>query len=246
MNKNKNFFLAAIIPHYRHEKTLLFVVEKLQEHNLTVFVVDDCSGNTADEVLEQCRVKGVKVIQRNINGGKGAAMKDGIRAAAAENFTNVLQIDADAQHNFDDIAQMIAIARQNPDDLVCANPIYSEDAPRARIVGRKITNFWNLINSCSREIKDGMCGFRIYPLSITMKIIEKYQIGNRMDFDNEILLHFYWNKVKFHWIDSQVKYPADGISHFALFRDNWIISKMHAGLFFISLRQKLGFYERVK
>lgn len=81
------------------------------------------------------------------------------------------------------------------------------------------------------------CGFRIYPIERIVEIIEQEFIGNRMDFDTEILIHSYWQKIPLIWIDTPVRYAEDGVSHFRSWADNWLISKMHARLFFGMLKR---------
>ena len=51
--------------------------------------------------------------------------------------------------------------------------IYGDDAPKSRVHGRKITNFWVAINTLSLGIKDAMCGFRVYPLEQLKKTAAK-------------------------------------------------------------------------
>ena len=52
-----------------------------------------------------------------------------------------------------------------------------------------------------------------------------------MDFDNEILIRMYRQKIPIIWIDTPVTYQDNGISHFKMWQDNIKISKMHARLF---------------
>ena len=68
------------------------------------------------------------------------------------------KVDADGQHNLIDALSMQQNA-QNPTALICGKPIYGDDAPKSRLYGRKITDFWNAIHTLSLDIKDGMCGF---------------------------------------------------------------------------------------
>jgi hypothetical protein len=58
-----------------------------------------------------------------------------------------------------------------------------------------------------------------------------------MDFDSEVLVRLYWRGVRMHWLPTQVRYPVDGVSHFRLVRDNWLITRMHTRLFFGMLRR---------
>ena len=77
-----------------------------------------------------------------------------------------------------------------------------------------------------------MCGFRIYPLVPTIDVIREKNIGNYMDFDAELLVYLHRRGCVFLWIDTPITYASDGISHFRVWKDNVLISKMHARLFF--------------
>lgn len=230
---------VAIVPHYQHIDTLPIVIEALQKHHLAIIVVDDGSGEAYQTDLTRI-TQFAHLIKLPQNGGKGYAMKHGLQYAQQQGYTHALQIDADAQHNFDDIPKILNAAKSEPSSLICARPIYGDDAPKSRLYGRQITNFWNIIHTWSFDIKDGMCGFRLYPLSITNRILNHEIIGDRMDFDNEILIHIYWHHVPIVWIDTPVHYNDNGISHFRAFKDNILISKMHARLFFGMLFKRLG------
>lgn len=230
----------AIIPHYRHIHTLPQVVNALRSHNLPVLIIDDGSGEAYHADLERLRTPDVNILYSRHNQGKGGAMKQGLLHAQLLGYTHALQIDADAQHCFNDIPRFIQTAQSRPNAMICAHPIYGEDAPKIRLYGRKITNFWNMIHTHSTAIKEGMCGFRVYPIDSTCHIIKYQYIGNRMDFDNEILVHLFWQNIPLIWLPTPVHYQADGISHFRSWQDNWLISKMHTRLFFYMLFRMLG------
>ena len=85
-----------------------------------------------------------------------------------------------------------------------------------------------------------MCGFRLYPLAPALSVVREETVGDRMDFDTEILIRLYWRDVKPVWIKTPVQYAADGVSHFDAFADNIRISKMHTRLFFGMLKHRLG------
>ncbi|MEB0048888.1 glycosyltransferase family 2 protein, partial [Pseudomonas sp. Dout3] len=58
------------------------------------------------------------------------------------------------------------------------------------------------------------------------------QVGTRMDFDSDILVRLSWRNQPMLWLPTRVHYPLDGVSHFRLFRDNVLITKLHTILFF--------------
>jgi hypothetical protein len=104
--------------------------------------------------------------------------------------------------------------------------------PRSRLYGRYLTHVWVWINTLSFEIRDSMCGLRVYPLATACQIWRKQRIGRRMDFDTEVLVRLSWSGVTIINIPTHVTYPADGVSHFRLLKDNVFISLMHTRLFF--------------
>lgn len=231
----------AIIPHYNHSNTLKAVVDKLLALNLPVLIVDDGSAESHGDILKTLsQQENVAVHFSILNGGKGRAVKVGMKLALQQGFSHAIQVDADGQHNLDDAVTMLAKSQENPTACICGRPIYGDDAPKARLYGRKITDFWNMINTNSYDIKDGMCGFRLYPLISSVKLIEESEIGDWMDFDTEILVKMHWQQIPMIWVDTPVRYNQGGISHFRALRDNWEISKMHARLFFGMLWRRLS------
>lgn len=239
--------LVAIIPHYRHIDTLPSVIEALRHYQLPIVVVDDGSGESYFTALEKIKADDVTLLTQTPNQGKGSAVKYGIKWAAANGYTHALQIDADGQHDISHLSTFIATAQARPEAVICARPVYQQDAPKSRLHGRKINNFWNIIHTWSRDIKDGMIGLRIYPIASSLTVIENQYLGDRMDFDNEMLIHLYWQRQPLIWIDTPIYYHRDGISHFHNWRDNWQISKMHTRLFFQMLWRRISLlFNRLK
>ena len=226
---------CIIIPVYNHENAIVKVVEKLKDCGLPCFLVNDGSSVACSQVLADCADKEASwltLITRAENGGKGAAVIDGFKAALALGFSHAIQIDADGQHDTDAIAQFLAISKQQPDAMILGQPIFDASVPKNRLYGRKITNFWIVINTLSHTISDGMCGFRLYPLAAVNRLICTTAIGQGMDFDIDIVVRLYWQGVNVINLPTAVTYPLDGVSHFKLWQDNVIISKAHASLFF--------------
>ena len=76
---------------------------------------------------------------------------------------------------------------------------------------------------------------RIYPIKEMSGLMKKCR-SNIMDFDIDILLLAYKAGLGFVWIDVDIHYDSCGISHFNAFRDNVLISTMHARHFFLLLK----------
>ena len=174
----------------------------------------------------------VTLVRLPVNQGKGGAMMAGLREALRRGHTHALQIDADGQHATADIPAFIALSKVSPDAVICGTPVYDRSVPKGRLYGRYLTHVWVWINTLSLDIRDSMCGFRVYPLAPTVAAIDGARLGRRMDFDPEILVRLHWRGVPFVHQPTAVTYPQDGISHFRGLEDNVLISRMHARLFF--------------
>lgn len=221
---------CAVIPIYNHGATVGAVVAALRQMGLPCILVDDGSDAACAALLDALAAESVTVLHRPANGGKGAAVHDGMCQAAMSSYTHALQIDADGQHDLGDVQTLLARSRAEPDALICGRPVYGADAPRARLYGRWITRVWVWINTLSCDIPDAMCGFRIYPLARSLPAMSK--AGRRMDFDIGIVVRLHWAGVPMRWIATRVRYPEGSISHFRMLADNVLISRMHARLFF--------------
>lgn len=222
--------ICAVVPHYNHSIAIEGVIDKLRAANLEVLVVDDASQAEHRDRVAGMQGPGVRVLFRDINGGKGAAMLDGLRAAWLAGFTHALQIDADGQHDTGDIPLLLDEAEARPAAIITAAPVFADDAPLARVWGRKLTNFWVGVETLSLSPLDTMCGFRVYPLAPVLAILGSYRPGLRMNFDIEILVRARWEGIDVRRISSRVSYPSDGLSHFRPLTDNALITLAHVRL----------------
>ncbi|MEF9964184.1 MAG: glycosyltransferase family 2 protein [Comamonas sp.] len=226
--------IITIIPVYNHPDTMAGMLRGVLASGQDCIMVDDGSDARCAAVLDAlaaAHAPRVELVRLAVNQGKGAAMIAGMRRAQQRGFTHAVQIDADGQHATADIAAFAAQSRQHPQAVVCGAPVYDQSVPKARLYGRYATHVWVWINTWSLDIRDSMCGFRVYPLAATLRAWESADIGRRMEFDTEILVRMHWQGVPFVTQFTRVTYPQDGLSHFRMLRDNLLISKMHARLF---------------
>jgi glycosyltransferase involved in cell wall biosynthesis len=227
--------LGLIVPFYNHEHAIRQTVAALKSHGFECWLVDDGSDARCAPVLDALAAEEsswLRLIRCPVNRGKGVAVLAGFAAAHAAGCTHALQIDADGQHDFAAIPRITEIARANPDAIVTGVPVFDASAPAARRIGRKLTTLWVRINTLSSRIDDAMCGFRVYPLAAIMRLAGRGSLGSRMEFDPEILVRAVWAGVPVVSMPTNVTYPADGVSHFKMWRDNVRISWMHTRLFF--------------
>jgi glycosyltransferase involved in cell wall biosynthesis len=225
---------VVVVPVYNHPATIGAVAAQVRAHGLRCILVDDGSDAGCAAVLDALAAQhpqDIALVRLPVNQGKGAAMVAGFHEAARRGHTHVLQVDADGQHDCADIPKFLAQARALPQAVVAGCPIWDDSVPKGRLYGRYATHVWVWINTLSLDIRDSMCGFRLYPLASLLPLLDAVRIGRRMDFDSDVIVRLHWRGVPVLNQPTRVTYPQDGISHFRLWRDNVRISAMHARLF---------------
>ncbi|RDJ25229.1 glycosyltransferase family 2 protein [Bosea caraganae] len=226
--------LCAIIPSRNHYRALGGIVDVLATQGIPVFVVDDGSDEPAARAIALLHdpAKGVELIRLPRNQGKGGAVGVAMKAAAAAGYSHAVQVDADGQHDLQSLDALVAAARAQPEALISGLPVYDRSIPRGRAIGRWLTHVWVWIETLSLQIKDSMCGFRVYPLAAALRVLNEEHVGRRMDFDTEIMVRMFWRGAPVVHVPVRVTYPDGNISNFRLFKDNWLITCMHTRLFF--------------
>ncbi|MCG5078716.1 glycosyltransferase family 2 protein [Paraburkholderia tagetis] len=224
---------CIVIPIYNHKDAIGGTVANLLVHGLPLIVVDDGSDAATQQVLAdlaRCHAGKLTLLRLPVNGGKGAAVMAGLRAARDAGYTHALQIDADGQHDAADVPCFLAAAQAKPHAVIVGQPVYDESVPKSRLYGRYLTHVWVWIETLSFTIRDSMCGFRLYPLDLACALIDSVKLPGRMDFDIEILVRLYWRRAEFVSIPTAVRYATDGVSHFDVLWDNVRISRSHTRL----------------
>jgi glycosyltransferase involved in cell wall biosynthesis len=224
----------VLIPSYNTGPKLLETVAAAQTQWRPIWVVIDGStdGSGAALVEGAQREPDLRVLWRAENGGKGAAVLDGLRAAAAAGFTHVLVMDADGQHPASSIRQFMALSASRPDAMILGVPVFDATAPCVRVIGRKVSNTLARIESLG-DVRDSLFGFRIYPLSPLRRAMEAGRFMRRFDFDVEAAIRLCWNGVPAINVPAPVRYfraAEGGVSHFRYVPDNLLLAGMHARL----------------
>lgn len=229
MKDGIKFRVCCVVPHFNHMVSLRDFLPRLVSLDLPIIVVDDGSEEEQKAALQDLLAQhpNIHLCNHVINRGKGAAMLTGAERAIELGFSHMLQIDADGQHDTDDVAKFIRAGKKNPLAIVSGAPQFDESAPKARVYGRKVTDFWVAIETWSLQVQDSLCGFRLYPLAAFQEAYRRFHIGPRMDFDTDIMVKSVWMGVELEFIETDVVYVPGNVSHFHYLRDNLRLIWLH-------------------
>jgi hypothetical protein len=117
--------------------------------------------------------------------------------------------------------------------MILGKPVFGPEAPRVRVLGRRISNLFAHIETLWSGIGDSLYGFRVYPIAALSKIMEAQRWMRRFDFDVEASVRLAWRGIHPVNLPAPVKYLSreeGGVSHFNYVRDNLLLMWMHTRL----------------
>lgn len=103
----RHLLISIVIPAYNEEQAIASVIDEVREavdgagYRYEILVVDDCS---TDRTVEVARAKGVRVVERPVNGGSGSSRRTGVLTAHGE---IVVMLDGDGSYTPGDIPKLL-------------------------------------------------------------------------------------------------------------------------------------------
>ena len=227
---------VVLIPSYNPGPRVCATVRTVLASWNPVWVVIDGSTDDSPARLAALAAEesGLTLIRLDQNRGKGAAVLAGLEQAAAAGYTHALTMDSDGQHPAAHIEELMRVSQANPAAMVLGCPVFDASAPRLRVRGRKISNWWVNLETLWAGIGDSLYGFRVYPIAPLISVMRHQPWMRRFDFDAEAVVRLSWRGVAAINVAAPVRYfRADegGVSHFNYCRDNVLLTWMHARLF---------------
>jgi glycosyltransferase involved in cell wall biosynthesis len=233
----------VLIPSYNPGDKGIATIRAAREFWAPVWVVvDGSTDGTAEKLAAMAEADPqLRVIVRPRNGGKGAALFDGLLEAQRCGFTHALTMDSDGQHPAQCIPEFMAASAGEPRAMILGAPIFDASAPTIRVRGRKISNWAANLETLYIGIQDSLFGFRVYPIASLIAVMRRTRWMRRFDFDAEAVVRLSWQGIPAINLPAPVRYfaPAEGgVSHFKYWRDNILLTSMY-------LRLSLGFALRL-
>jgi glycosyltransferase involved in cell wall biosynthesis len=163
--------LSVIVPCYNEEKTLRIIVEKILEADvlgldLEVLIIDDASRDQSLEISEKLirEYDNVKLIQHQLNQGKGAAIANGIGLAKGDIF---LIQDADLEYDPSEYPDLLKPILDGYADVVYGSRFSGGK-------GHRVLYFWHSIgNRVLTLVSNMLTGFNLTDMETCYKVFKR-------------------------------------------------------------------------
>ncbi|NQV99383.1 MAG: glycosyltransferase family 2 protein [Rhodospirillales bacterium] len=146
--------VSVLIPAYNEESTILELLTKVNKVRITgvkfeILVIDDGSTDKTVALLESKPKLYTQLIKMPYNGGKGAAVKAGLRSATGD---YILFQDADLEYDPADYPRLLIPVLKHQADVVMGSRFSAPDCLRVFYFWHKVGNYlitliFNILNN---------------------------------------------------------------------------------------------------
>ena len=182
--------LSIIIPCYNEEQTIKVIIGRIKNIKINlkkeIIVVDDGSTDNSLNLLKS--IKGITLISHDINQGKGAAIRTGLKKASGD---IILIQDADLEYDPEDIPKLLEPILDNESKVVYGSRFLEKkfkifDKNRiiypSHLIGNKILSMFTTI-LYFQKITDMETGYKLFVNSAIKNLNLK---ANGFDIEPEI------------------------------------------------------------
>lgn len=190
-------FVTVVVPAYNEEHLIDRTLDTMPALVDRMIVVDDASTDGTRDRLEAARARHgerLRVIRHGHNGGVGAAIVTGYKAAIEEGVEGgfVVVMAGDAQMDPDDLPRLLQPLAKGEADYSKGNRLFSGEAwnviPRTRYLGNATLSLLTKIASGYWHVADSQAGFTAISRSALARL-DLDRIYPRYGFPNDLLVH---------------------------------------------------------
>ena len=188
----KNPLLTILIPAYNEEKAIKNTLEKVcgylkgKKYPWEVVVSDDGSCDTTSMIVRNFKKESVRLISADKNQGKGAALRNGVKASIGD---YIIFMDADISVPLNNIDKFMKEFNKGADVVIASRRVRGAKIEvhqpwHREIMGRVYTKLTQIVTGV--KIPDFTCGFKGFSSNAAKKIFRSSVI-NRWAYDSEIM-----------------------------------------------------------
>jgi len=189
---NETLKIAVVIPCYKVSQSLKTVLKDIGSEVTSIYCVDDNCPEESWKVAESIANKDsrIRIIRRKRNGGVGAAVISGYKAALKDNAEIIVKIDGDGQMAPQLIPNFIKPIYEGRADFIKGNRFYDlksvSGMPLVRIIGNSILSFINKLSSGYWNLFDPNNGFIAIHAKV-LRLVPMEKLNKRFFFEADML-----------------------------------------------------------
>ncbi len=179
--------LSVVIPVFNEQRTLLDTLARVETIPLAkeIILVDDGSSDGTRELLKSLEDRsGVRVFYHDVNQGKGAALRTGIRQVRGD---VVLFQDADQEYDPSDIPSLMQPILDGKADVVLGSRLLGNPtwhSPVNYLSNRVLTLFSNLMSNV--RLTDMETGYKVFRREVLQDMVGVLK-ENRFGIEPELI-----------------------------------------------------------
>ena len=189
--------VAVVVPAHDEERLIATTLAGIPEFVDRILVVDDASTDATAERVRATTDDRIRLVGRERNGGVGAAIVTGYRAALDEGIDVTCVMAADNQMDPADLLTLVEPVARGEVDYAKANRLVSGEAwrliPRTRYLGNAVLSLLTKIASGYWHVADSQTGYTAISRELLAQL-DLDRIYRGYGFPNDMLVHLnVWN-----------------------------------------------------
>ncbi|OIP39473.1 MAG: hypothetical protein AUK47_09985 [Deltaproteobacteria bacterium CG2_30_63_29] len=182
--------VAVVIPAYNEERLLPRTLAGIPSYVDKIYVADDASCDGTSAIAESWADPRVQLVSLAQNGGVGAAIVAGYKAALHDDFDAVVVMAADDQMDPADLSGLLDAFVDEGADYVKGDRIAYGGAwlsmPPHRLFGTSVLGYLTRLSSGLPGIRDSQCGYTVIGNTI-LRRLPLDELFPRYGFPNDLL-----------------------------------------------------------
>jgi dolichol-phosphate mannosyltransferase len=191
--------IGVVVPTYNESDSIADLIRAIRTALplALIIIVDDSPDDKTLRAAESAGDTLTSIIRRGKKGGRGAAVKEGLKILSASGCERIVEMDADFSHPPSELPQLLRTARFGGADLLIGSRYMAEGKIENWPFGRRV--FSKLANILAKTVlrvpvQDYTNGYRVYSKRAVELILKTCgQRGSGFIALSEILVAVYYN-----------------------------------------------------
>jgi len=184
--------VVVVLPCFNVADSIANVISRIPDNVWRIYCVNDASDDSTGEAITALAAEDARLvpIERDRNGGVGAAFMDGMTRAIADGAEVIVKIDGDGQMNGAFVTDFAAPIIAGDADFVKGNRFFDIESvllmPRKRMIGNAGLSFFSKLSTGYWHLFDPTNGYIAIHAGVAA-LLPAHKIHKRYFFESDLL-----------------------------------------------------------